>query len=162
MEGPVKGYPPSGHRIKLNSKGDWEECEISPASSYPHPNLPRHRESEGVVCSPSVFRETYGCQPPLGRKKTNSQQQIRQTRFHSNIGHASCTNEGEGMPRTPNPGGPIRTFLVSLLGAATLTAGLLLVRHHQKGAEEEARSQVPAGERMARNVSLKRLRELGL
>jgi len=66
------------------------------------------------------------------------------------------------MPRTLNPGGPIRTFLVSLLGVATLTAGLLLVRQHQKGAEAEARRQVPAGERMARNVSLERLRELGL
>jgi hypothetical protein len=63
---------------------------------------------------------------------------------------------------TLNLGGTIRTFLVSLLGAATLTAGLLLVRQQQKEAEEEVKRQVPAGERMARNVSLERLRELGL
>jgi hypothetical protein len=67
-----------------------------------------------------------------------------------------------GMPSNPEPGGTIRTFLVSLLGAATLTAGLLLVRQNQKEADEEAKRQVPAGERVARNVSLERLRELGL
>ena len=66
------------------------------------------------------------------------------------------------MPEILNPGGPIRTFLVSLLGAATLTVGLLLVRQHQKVAAVEARRQVPAGERAARNVSLEKLRELGL
>ena len=65
-----------------------------------------------------------------------------------------CTN--------PEPGGLIRTFLVSLLGAATLTAGLLLVRQHQKEAEAEARKQVPAGENAVRTVSLEKLRELGL
>lgn len=66
------------------------------------------------------------------------------------------------MVRTLNPGGPIRTFLVSLLGAATLTAGLILVRQHQKETDDDARRQVPAGERMARNISLEKLRELGL
>ena len=71
-------------------------------------------------------------------------------------------NQGKEMVRTLNPGGPIRTFLVSLLGAATLTAGLLLVRQRQKVAEAEATRQVPAGERMARNISIERLRELGL
>jgi hypothetical protein len=38
----------------------------------------------------------------------------------------------------------------------------MLVRQQQKEAEDEARRQVPAGERMARNVSLEKLRELGL
>ena len=71
-------------------------------------------------------------------------------------------NQGKEKEQDLNPGGPIRTFFVSLLGAATLTAGLLLVRQQQKEAEAEARQQVPAGERMARNVSLERLRELGL
>ena len=61
-----------------------------------------------------------------------------------------------------NPGGPIRTFLVSLLGAATLTAGLFLVRQHQREADAEAQRQVPAGERVARDISLEKLRELGL
>ena len=71
-------------------------------------------------------------------------------------------NQGKEMVGTLNPGGPIRTFLVSLLGAATLTAGLLLVRQRQKVAETEATRQVPAGERMARNISIEKLRELGL
>jgi hypothetical protein len=61
-----------------------------------------------------------------------------------------------------NTGGPIRNFLVGLLGAATLTAGLLLVRQHQREAETEAKRLVPAGERVARQVDLDRLRELGL
>jgi hypothetical protein len=61
-----------------------------------------------------------------------------------------------------NRGGPIRTFLVSLLGAATLTVGFVLVLQHQRGSETEARRQVPAGEQMARNVSIEKLRELGL
>ena len=76
----------------------------------------------------------------------------------------SCTLSGL-MPSpavTLQPGGPIRTFLVSLLGAATLTAGILLVRQQQKEADAEVKRQVPAGERLARNVSLERLRELGL
>ena len=67
------------------------------------------------------------------------------------------------MPtETLTRGGPIRTFLVSLLGVATLTAGLLLVRHHQKDAVADAVRQIPSGERTARNVSLEKLRELGL
>jgi hypothetical protein len=66
------------------------------------------------------------------------------------------------LGRTLNAGDTIRTFLVSLLGAATLTAGVLLVRHHQTKAEVEARKQVPAGESTARTVSIDELRELGL
>jgi len=49
-----------------------------------------------------------------------------------------------------------------LLGAATLTAGLLLVRQHQKEAETEAQRQIPAGEKVARQVNLDQMRELGL
>ena len=60
----------------------------------------------------------------------------------------------------PNPGGIIRTFLVSLLGAATLTAGLLLVRQQKKGIEVQRGA--PSGERTARDLSLDKLRELGL
>jgi len=70
--------------------------------------------------------------------------------------------QGEEEEQNLNPGGLIRTFFVSLLGAATLTVGLLLVRQHQREAESEARGEVPAGERTARNVSLEKLRELGL
>ena len=65
------------------------------------------------------------------------------------------------MQRTLGPGGTIRNFVVSLLGAAAFVAGLFLVRHH-KEAEEEVKRQVPAGERVARTTSLERLRELGL
>ncbi len=71
-------------------------------------------------------------------------------------------HQGKEKEQYLNPGGPIRTFFVSLLGAATLTVGLMLVRQHQKEAESEAQRKVPAGERMARNVSLEKLRELGL
>ena len=67
------------------------------------------------------------------------------------------------MPtETLTPGGPIRTFLVSLFGVATLTAGLLLVRRRQKEAVADAGRQIPSGERTVRNVSLQKLRELGL
>lgn len=61
-----------------------------------------------------------------------------------------------------DPGGTIRKFIVSLLGAATLTAGLLIVRQHHKVTEAEAQKQIPAGEKAGRDVSLQRLRELGL
>ena len=60
-----------------------------------------------------------------------------------------------------DPGGPIRTFIVSLLGAAALTAGILVIRN-QREAESQLRKQIPAGEKTARIVSLEKLRELGL
>jgi len=60
-----------------------------------------------------------------------------------------------------DPGGPIRTFIVSLLGAAAVAAGLLAFRFHRE-AETELKGQIPAGEKTARTVSLEKLRELGL
>ncbi len=63
---------------------------------------------------------------------------------------------------TLKPGGTIRAFLVSLLGAATLTAGVLFFRQQQKEAQAEGKGQVPAGEPTARHVSLERMREAGL
>ena len=63
--------------------------------------------------------------------------------------------------RTADPGGPIRTLIVSLLGAAALTAGFFVIRH-QREAEDELKNQIPAGEKTARTVSLDKLRELGL
>jgi hypothetical protein len=49
------------------------------------------------------------------------------------------------------------------LGAATLTAGLLLIRQQRENdAELEVKKNIPAGERTARVVTLDRLRELGL
>ena len=66
-----------------------------------------------------------------------------------------------GRSTNPNPGGPIRTFIVSLLGAAALTAGIFVFRH-QREADTELKKQIPAGENTARTVSLEKLRELGL
>jgi hypothetical protein len=60
-----------------------------------------------------------------------------------------------------DPGGPIRTFIVSLLGAAAVAAGILAFRYHRE-AENEFKGQIPAGERTARTASLDKLRELGL
>lgn len=59
----------------------------------------------------------------------------------------------------PNPGGTIRTLIVSLLGAAALTAGLLAFRHQRQA---NPRPQVHAGETVGQMASLERLRELGL
>jgi hypothetical protein len=50
---------------------------------------------------------------------------------------------------------------VSLLGAAALTAGILVIRH-QKEAEADPKTRIPAGEKTVRIASLERLRELGL
>ncbi len=68
---------------------------------------------------------------------------------------------GEGTPGTLDRGGTIRTLIVSLLGAMTLTAGFMLIRSRRETALE-LRKQVPAGEHAVRSVSIDRLRELGL
>ena len=81
---------------------------------------------------------------------------------HLNNGHGLCTRCGDQLGEHLSPGGIIRKLLVSLLGAATLTAGVFIVRQHQKEVAEEAQRQVPAGEKVARDISLERLRELGL
>jgi hypothetical protein len=55
---------------------------------------------------------------------------------------------------------PIRTLLVSLLGAAALAAGYVLIT--QKGPEPLPRFRDShAGERQPGTISLERLRELG-
>ena len=56
---------------------------------------------------------------------------------------------------------PMRTLTYSLLGAAAVAAGVLLVRQ-QKPAEEERPKMVPAGETVPAVISLERLRELGI
>jgi hypothetical protein len=62
-----------------------------------------------------------------------------------------------------NPGGPIRKLVVSLMGAVSLVAGLMVIRHHREtDAEAEVKKQVPAGENTARTASLEKLRELGV
>jgi len=55
----------------------------------------------------------------------------------------------------------MRTLTYSLLGAAALAAGLLLVRQ-QKLVEPERPKMVPAGETIPAVISLDRLRELGI
>ena len=50
---------------------------------------------------------------------------------------------------------------MSLVGAAALTASILVLRH-QKETEVETKKQIPAGEKTVRIASLERLRELGL
>lgn len=57
-------------------------------------------------------------------------------------------------------GGLIRTLLVSLLGAAALAAGYVLIS--QRGTEAlSGPRDSHAGERMPGTISLERLRELG-
>ena len=55
----------------------------------------------------------------------------------------------------------MRTLTYSLLGAAALAAGVLLVRQ-QKQVEGERPKSVPAGETVPAVISLERLRELGI
>lgn len=55
----------------------------------------------------------------------------------------------------------MRRLTYSLLGAAALAAGLLLVRQ-QKQVEDERPKMVPAGETVPAVISLERLRELGI
>jgi hypothetical protein len=66
-----------------------------------------------------------------------------------------------GEETIAEPGGIIRTLLVSLLGAAAVAAGVLVLRH-QREEEVAVKTQVPAGEKTVRIASLERLRELGL
>ena len=67
---------------------------------------------------------------------------------------------GARATTTPYMGGPIRTLFVSLLGAAALVAGLVLL--NQKGPEPLPKKRDShAGESQPGTISLERLRELG-
>ena len=55
---------------------------------------------------------------------------------------------------------PIRALVVSLIGVAALTAGLVLIRQ-QRQAEAPRLKEIPAGETLPATISLERLRELG-
>ena len=61
----------------------------------------------------------------------------------------------------PSKGGAIRTFTVSLLGAIVLAAGLVMIRNHRVE-EEEKGKEIPPGETVRSEISLDRLREIGL
>jgi hypothetical protein len=74
--------------------------------------------------------------------------------------HGKCYFSTRSDPQFSELGGPIRTFIVSLLGAAAFTAGILVVRLHRV-ADYGVKGQIPAGERNARAVSLEELRALG-
>ena len=54
----------------------------------------------------------------------------------------------------------IRTLVVSLIGVAAFTAGLVLFR--QQKLVDTRIKELPAGETVPRSISLERLRELGL
>ena len=58
--------------------------------------------------------------------------------------------------------GTIRTLAVSIVSAAAVAAGVLLIR--QRGEEVEANPEniVPAGETVPGTISLDRVRELGI
>jgi len=55
----------------------------------------------------------------------------------------------------------MRKFTVGLLSAAALATTILLVRQ-QKQVEEKEPAAIPAGETQPTNISLDRIRELGL
>jgi len=61
----------------------------------------------------------------------------------------------------PSKGGAIRTFTVSLLGAIVLAAGLVMIRNHRVE-EQEKGKEIPPGETVRSEISLDRLREIGL
>ena len=59
--------------------------------------------------------------------------------------------------------GKIRTLAVSLMSAAAVAAGLVLIRGvRHENVEQIAESIVPAGETVPSTISLERLRELGI
>ena len=55
---------------------------------------------------------------------------------------------------------PMRTLTLGIIGAATLAAGLVLVRQ-QRAPEVERPRVVPAGESQPAEISLERIRALG-
>jgi hypothetical protein len=75
-------------------------------------------------------------------------------------GHDSCTPEAV-QSVVPSRGGPIRTFAVSLIGAAALAAGLVLIRNQKNLEALPAVRDVPAGETVPSTISLDRLRASG-
>ena len=70
----------------------------------------------------------------------------------------------KGMNTGRNAGGAIRKITVSLIGAAALAAGLVLLRQGNARAEpvEAAIDEVPPGESVPGKIRLDKLRELGI
>lgn len=69
--------------------------------------------------------------------------------------HSTMANTG------PQGNDPMRKLTYSILGAAAVAAGVLLVRQ-QKADETEQPRVVPAGETVPAVIQLDRLRELGI
>lgn len=95
----------------------------------------------------------------LGRKTYRRKKSTwRNRNLHGAEGHKSCVARVRLLPLTT--GGPIRTFFVSLLGAAALAAGFVLL--NQKGPHPLPKKRdIHAGESQSGTISLERLRELG-
>lgn len=59
--------------------------------------------------------------------------------------------------------GKLRTFAVSIMSAAAVAAGLLLIKgQRHEDVEQSLDNVVPAGETVPGTISLERLRELGI
>ena len=59
-------------------------------------------------------------------------------------------------------GSAMKKFTFGLLSAAALATTILLVRQQKEVESKELREAVPAGETQPTNISLERIRELGL
>lgn len=66
-----------------------------------------------------------------------------------------------GAFRFPRRRTSIRTFLVSVIGAAAMVAGLVLLRQ-QKQPRVEAVTDVPPGETVPATIVLERIRQAGI
>ena len=75
--------------------------------------------------------------------------------------HGKGMSEVVGMDH--NAGGTIRKFTVSLIGAAALAAGLVLLRQGtNRGSQRATLEDIPPGETIPGKIELDRLRELGI
>jgi len=64
---------------------------------------------------------------------------------------------------SPGPkGDPIKKFTLGLVGAAAIFTGLVLLKQKREEPEIEKVAAVPAGETAPRQLSLERMRELGV
>ena len=106
-----------------------------------------------------TVERTYECTP--GRSiPFRHRHLVRLARDRCHVGHGSCSGAGREPTRPPRTlEDPIRTFVVSLIGAAAVATGLLLIRQNRLG--EYARREVPSGESLPGMISLERMRELG-
>lgn len=69
-----------------------------------------------------------------------------------------------GIAMGRNAGGVIRKITVSLVGTAALAAGLVLLRQGNNRPQPDVASveEVPPGESVPAQISLEKLRELGI